>query len=220
VECVFYGVGSPFVEAIREGLDRLGWSVRGGVENVEADFRPDGLTIVRPDAVPPNWLELAAVLPVITPGYRRSLEREALDLGFRTFATVVDPTAIVASTASIGEGVVVIAGTVIGAHSEIGRLAAVNRAVSVGHHVLLGEYVSLSPGTVVCGDTTVGRGTFVGAGAVLGPKVTIGPNAVVGAGAVALRDVPANTLVMGNPARVVKEVTGFREVSVDGPIDF
>jgi sugar O-acyltransferase (sialic acid O-acetyltransferase NeuD family) len=215
VECVLYGIGSTFVEATREGLERLGWVVRGGVENVQADFRPDGLRIVRADAVPPSWLELPVVLPVMTPGYRRSLEREALELGFRRLATVVDPTAVVASTVSFGAGAVVIAGTVIGAHTELSRLTAVNRAVSIGHHVRLDEYASLGPGAVVCGQTTIGRGAFVGAGAVLCPSVTIGANAVVGAGAVVLRDVPPHTLVVGNPARVVKEVAGFNDVSVD-----
>ena len=53
---------------------------------------------------------------------------------------------------------------------------------------------------------TIRRGARVGAGAVLCPGVEIGPEAFVGAGAVVTRDVAPRTLVVGNPARVLREV--------------
>ncbi len=55
----------------------------------------------------------------------------------------------------------------------------------------------------------------MGAGAVLAPHVRVGRNAVIGAGAVATRDVEAGTVVVGNPARVVRTgVAGYRDVVV------
>lgn len=53
---------------------------------------------------------------------------------------------------------------------------------------------------------TIGRNVWVAGGAILCPGVTLGNNAVVGAGAVVTKDVPANTLVVGNPAQVVKGI--------------
>jgi maltose O-acetyltransferase len=47
---------------------------------------------------------------------------------------------------------------------------------------------------------------WIGGGAILLPGVSIGRNAVVGAGAVIPRSVPANTVVAGNPARVIREI--------------
>jgi maltose O-acetyltransferase len=47
---------------------------------------------------------------------------------------------------------------------------------------------------------------WIGGGAILLPGVNIGRNAVVGAGAVVTRSVPANTVVTGNPARVLREI--------------
>ena len=47
---------------------------------------------------------------------------------------------------------------------------------------------------------------WVGGGAILLPGVTVGRNGVVGAGAVVIRDVPPNTVVVGNPAWVIREI--------------
>ncbi len=55
-------------------------------------------------------------------------------------------------------------------------------------------------------ETTVSRGASIGAGAVILPGVTIGERAMVGAGAVVTRDVPADTVVVGNPARVIRSL--------------
>ena len=53
----------------------------------------------------------------------------------------------------------------------------------------------------------LGDNVWLGGGAIVGPGVTIGENSVVGAGAVVVRDLPANVVAVGNPARVVKQLT-------------
>ncbi len=55
--------------------------------------------------------------------------------------------------------------------------------------------------------TVVERGASVGANATLLPGVRVGQNAMVGAGAVVTKDVPPNSIVVGNPARIVNYVT-------------
>jgi maltose O-acetyltransferase len=53
---------------------------------------------------------------------------------------------------------------------------------------------------------TVGDNVWLGGGAIVLPGVTIGDNTVVGAGAVVTRNVPANVVAVGNPARVIREL--------------
>ena len=54
--------------------------------------------------------------------------------------------------------------------------------------------------------TIVKKGASIGSGATILANVTIGENAMVGAGSVVTKDVPANTVVAGNPARVLRSV--------------
>lgn len=55
-------------------------------------------------------------------------------------------------------------------------------------------------------DVHICRNAWIGAGAIILPGVTVGENAVVGAGSVVTKDVPANTVAVGNPAKVIKEL--------------
>ncbi len=53
-------------------------------------------------------------------------------------------------------------------------------------------------------DTWIGRRCFIGARSIILPGITIGDECVIGSGAVVTKDVPANSLVVGNPARIIR----------------
>lgn len=55
--------------------------------------------------------------------------------------------------------------------------------------------------------TTIKRGASIGSGATILSNVVVGENAIVGAGSVVTRDVPPNTIVAGNPAKVLRSIT-------------
>jgi len=57
-----------------------------------------------------------------------------------------------------------------------------------------------------CRPTLVKRGASIGSSATLLCGITVGGNAIVGAGSVVTKDVPANTVVAGNPARILRKV--------------
>ena len=56
-----------------------------------------------------------------------------------------------------------------------------------------------------CQNTLVKRGASIGSGVTLLGGITIGENAIIGAGSVVTKDVPANTVVAGNPAKILRE---------------
>ena len=53
--------------------------------------------------------------------------------------------------------------------------------------------------------TYIGKRCFIGANAILMPGITIGDSVIVGAGAVVTKNVPSNTIVAGNPAKIIRE---------------
>lgn len=74
--------------------------------------------------------------------------------------------------------------------------------------------------------TSIGNNVFLGANSVILPGVTIGDNAIVGAGAIVTKNIPANKIVVGNPARILCDVATYlekckeRNVLYDAPKSF
>lgn len=56
-------------------------------------------------------------------------------------------------------------------------------------------------------EVHIGNNVWIGAGAVIVPGITIGDNSVIGAGSIVVKDIPANVVAVGNPCRVIREIT-------------
>ena len=83
-------------------------------------------------------------------------------------------------------------------------------AVAIGDRTTIGPLAVLSAGRSdgSVAPIAIGARCFIGANAVIAPGVTIGDGVIVAAGAVVLRDVPADCVVAGNPARVIRKGIG------------
>jgi acetyltransferase-like isoleucine patch superfamily enzyme len=104
----------------------------------------------------------------------------------------------------------------VSSHTFICEGVTLEEGVFVGHHVVFtndlypratnenGELQTESDWK--CIPTLIKRGASIGSGAVLLCGITVGENALIGAGSVVIRDVPPDTIVVGNPARVIKSL--------------
>ena len=135
---------------------------------------------------------------------RFRLVRRAEAMGC-SFATLVHPSAMITRRVSLGQGVVITAGCLLTNQILIGDHVHLNLACTIGHDAVLEPFVSLAQGVHVSGHVHIGTGSCVGTGVSIIQNVTIGCWSVVGAGSTVIRDVPANTTVVGVPARVIKE---------------
>ena len=104
----------------------------------------------------------------------------------------------------------------VSSHTFICEGVTIEDEVFIGHHVVFTN--DLFPRATAngqlqtdadwkCVPTLVKRGASIGSGAVLLCGITIGENSIIGAGSVVTKDVPANAIVAGNPARVMKKST-------------
>jgi acetyltransferase-like isoleucine patch superfamily enzyme len=133
---------------------------------------------------------------------------------------IIGDQAHVRERAAIGQDIVVGRGSAIEYGAEIGARVLIQSGVYVTAESVVEDDVFLGPGVVTSNDDTMGRhprgeglrgpvfrrACRVGAGAVLVPGVVIGDEAYVAAGAVVTADVPPRAVVMGVPARVVRQV--------------
>ena len=119
------------------------------------------------------------------------------------FATLVHPTAIVGPRSALGEGCIVCPGVIISCDVVIGSHVILNMHSTIGHDARIGDGATISCHVDITGGVRLGRGTLIGSHASVLPEVVVGDYAVVGAGSIAVRDVPSNTTVIGNPARIL-----------------
>ncbi len=120
------------------------------------------------------------------------------------FISVIHPSAIISSSASIDEGTVVMHGAIVQADAKIGKHCIINTAATIDHECVIGDYVHISPNASLCGNVQVGEGTWIGAGATVIPCVKIGKWSVIGAGSVVLKDIPDGVVAYGNSCKVSK----------------
>jgi sugar O-acyltransferase (sialic acid O-acetyltransferase NeuD family) len=147
-----------------------------------------------------HWPE-AEVVPAIGRNAARADFMRWLAGTGRRAASVVDPSARLSPSASLGAGSFLAPGAVVNAETVIGEGVIVNTGATIDHDCRIGFAAHIAPGAHLCGGVEVGEGALVGTGAVAIPKVRIGRGAVVGAGAAVTRDVPDGARVGGVPAR-------------------
>lgn len=135
-------------------------------------------------------------------------------LDMKNIKARIEPGAIIRDQVEIGDNAVIMMGASINIGSVIGEGTMIDMNVVLGGRATVGKNCHIGAGSVLAGvieppsakPVVIEDDVVVGANAVILEGVTVGKGAVVAAGAIVTEDVPANTVVAGTPARVIKEI--------------
>ena len=121
------------------------------------------------------------------------------------YYTAIHPRSVISREVIIGSGTVVMANVVINPNSTIGKHCILNTSSVIEHDNKLGDYVHISPNTTLCGGVNIEDNSWIGAGSVVRQQIHIGKDVLVGANSVVLKNIEDDCIVVGNPAKKIKE---------------
>lgn len=177
------------------------------------DFYNNGIILGVPylgtDAVINDYQPLDVLLcigmgSVRSTGVRKAIFEKWKAKGY-SFATVIHPTALVSKEAQIAEGVQLLMGATVQTGVRILKNCIINTGCIIEHDCEISPHVHVSPGCILLGNVSVNLCSHIGAGSIILQGLKVGSNVTVGAGAVVTKDVDDSKIVVGVPAREVKE---------------
>ncbi len=178
------------------------WTLKGFIDdNMDALNRkrsPGKLLGAIKDYQPAS--EDVFVCAIGVPAIKRKCSELMASRGGR-FTRLFHRTAVLGHEVECAEGVILCPFAVASANNRLGRGVAVNLHATVDHDAEVGDWSQVNCHCDLTASVIVGREVFFGSRCSVIPHVRIGDRAYIGAGSVVLRDVAADTKVVGAPAR-------------------
>lgn len=150
-------------------------------------------------------IEHDGVIVAVGDNQRRREITEALAAAGERFPVARHPFVSIAPDATIGDGTMISAGTIITPGARIGRGVLLNTKSSVDHDTVIGDFSHVSAGATVGANVMLGDEVLIGLGATVASGRRVGARSIIGAGAVVVRDIPADVVAYGVPARVTSD---------------
>lgn len=130
---------------------------------------------------------------------------ESLKIPDAKFATLIHPSAIIPKGfCEIGDGVLMAPLSQISPDVTLENNCILLANSFVGHDSTLKKFAHIATNSVIGANVSVGRACHIGSNATIREKIKIGDFSLIGAGSVVLNDVPENSILVGNPARLLK----------------
>jgi sugar O-acyltransferase (sialic acid O-acetyltransferase NeuD family) len=198
------GLGREIYEiAIRRNLVSSSWDDIIFIDDINPEGEYFGTKRVNFETFKSFQDNYEFVIAVGEPSIREKLFNKLIENDC-TLTILIDPTAVISSTAHINKGTIVCEFSTIHTGVVLGQNTLIQPFCDLGHDIKVGNHSVLSPHCAPGGNVIFGERVFIGMQSSILELLTIGNDAIVGMGSVVYRDVLAGTTVLGNPARVTK----------------
>jgi sugar O-acyltransferase (sialic acid O-acetyltransferase NeuD family) len=137
-------------------------------------------------------------------GYARvQISKELKGMGLKPIS-LISQYSILDDLDKIGEAIQVMPGAIVHKYCTIGDYCILNTNSTIDHESKLGNGVHVMGGASIAGRVEIGDYSTIGTNATILPNITLGNNVFVGAGAVVTRNVPDGEVVIGSPAKKLR----------------
>jgi len=174
-----------------QGQLRLGYRIMGPV----TDF--------------PAYKDSKFIIAVGTPRTRKVIRGKLFNVPDGRFATLIDASAKFHSSVSFAPGSLVCAGAVATVDISCGSHFILNINATVGHDCKFDDYCTVAPLAAISGNVSCAAGVEIGTGAAIRQGIKIGRGAMVGMGSVVVSNVEPLAVVVGNPAKKLRDLGDF-----------
>jgi len=207
----FNGNAREAVQVI-EAINRSqpSWDLRGFLDDDPAKLKQTlgGYPVLGPLdeilAQPDSFLLAVPGRPEALPLRRELLKKIAQLVPPARLATCIHPSAALGPGWTMGYNTLLMNNVVLTASISLGNNVIILPNSVIAHDCRIGDNTIIGSTVSISGGVTVGANCYIGTGAKIIQEVTIGEGSIIGIGSVVLKDIPANSVYAGNPARFLR----------------
>jgi len=129
---------------------------------------------------------------------------EKTGIPLEQFETIIHPSAKISGMAKIGRGTVVLPNVTVCSNAVVGNHVIILPNTAINHDTFIENYTCIASGVCISGDVTIGRSCYIGSNSSIKDGVYIDDFSLIGMGSVVIDDVKENSVVVGNPAKKLR----------------
>ena len=133
---------------------------------------------------------------------------ENLKLAKDRFATIIDPTVVLSPDAEIGYNTLLMPNVVISCEVVIGNHCVILPNSVISHDSVVNDYCCVGSTVSISGKVTIGPMCYIGSGSKIREGICIKKRTLIGLGTNVVSDIEEGVVAVGNPARIIRKVTG------------
>lgn len=137
--------------------------------------------------------------------FKREEVISKLNLNIDRFETIIHPSSSISRTAKIGKGVLILRNVSVMSRAKIGNHVTIHPNAVVSHDVKLGDYCFVANGACIGGANKIGASCYFGSNSGLREYLSVGEYSIIGMGSVVLKNIPKESVYVGNPAKFLKK---------------